>query len=295
MSRTLSAGLTTHLAGRSHTRCNMLLLDLEDGSTVAITDHDNDLTYDIGDGDETYVSGTGILTSNVALSCGLDADNYEVTGPIGDTVTLEAVMGGRFNRAVARLFQVNWKDLTQGAIKLLKGTIAEARVVGGKFTFEIRSDVDRLNQTVGRTLANQCDADFADQVRCFATATEVVGTVTAVTDAMRFTVSFTGSYADDFFNKGTVTALTGDLAGTQPVEIYDWTSAGAITLFAPLVEAPGVGDTFTVRNGCGKSREDCMAHNAIVWFRGFPEIPGSDQVMKPAIPGQGSASGGKGK
>lgn len=273
----------------------MLLLDLEDGTSIGITDHDKDIDYDIGDGTVTYGSGTGILTSNVVLSCGLDADNYEVSGPIGDTVTLDAVLGGRFNRATAKLFQVNWKDLTQGALKILKGSVSEARVEGGKFVFEIRSDVDRLNQTVGRILANSCSADFADGVQCFATATEITGTVTAVTDAMRFTVSFTGTYADDFFNKGTVTALTGALAGTKPVEIYDWTSAGVITLFAPLVEAPAIGDTFTVRDGCGKSRTDCMAHNAILWFRGFPEVPGSDQVLKPAIPGQGSSAGSSGK
>jgi hypothetical protein len=110
---------------------------------------------------------------------------------------------------------------------------------------------------------------------------------------MRFTVSFTGTYADDFFNKGVVIGLTGANEGTT-VEIYDWTAAGAIVLFAPLADAPEIGDTFTVRDGCGKSRADCMAHDAIEWFRGFPEVPGSDQVLKPAIPGQGSG-GGKGK
>lgn len=274
----------------------MLLLTLEDGTEIGITDHDKDLAFDIGSGSITYSSGTGILTSDVSLSCGLDADNFEVRGPIGDTITLEGVIGGRFNRAVAKLFQVNWQDLTQGALKILKGAISEARIEGGEFVFEIRSDVDRLNQAVGRVLANTCDADFADQVRCFATATTVTGTVSAVTDAMRFTVTYTGSYADDFFNKGTVIGLTGENAGTI-VEIEDWAVGGAITLFAPLASTPAVGDTFTVRNGCGKARTDCMAHNAIVWFRGFPEIPGSDQVMKPAIPGQGSAagSGGKGK
>lgn len=288
MSRTLSAGMTTLLASRSHTRCNMLLLDLRDGTSIGITDHDQNLAFDIGDGVVTYDSGTGILASDVSQSCGLDANNYEVTGPIGDTVTLEAVIGGRLDRARARLFQVNWKTLTDGAVKIMAGTVAEARVEGGRFVLEIRDDFDLFNQSVGRTITNNCDADFADQIRCFATATEIVGTVTAVTDAMRFTVSFAGSYANDFFNKGTVEALTGDLAGTLKAEIEDWTSGGAITLFTPLVEAPAIGDTFTVKDGCGKSRADCMVHDAILWFRGYPEIPGSDQILRSTIPGQGN-------
>ena len=289
--RTLGAGLTSHLAGQSHTRCNMLLLSLNDGTSIGVTDHDKDIDYNLTDallGTVTYQAGTGILASDVSLAAGLDADNYEVTGPIGDLVTIEAILGGRFNRAEAWLFQVNWKDTAQGAIKILKGNVSEARLEGGRFVFEVRNDCDRFNQVVGRLIVNNCDADFADGVRCHATAVEVVGTVTAVTDEMRFTVSYTGSYADDFFNIGTVEALTGDLAGTAPVEIHDWTVGGAITLFAPLAERPAIGDTFTVRQGCPKNRAACMAFGAILDFRGFPEVPGSDQILRATIPGQGN-------
>lgn len=266
----------------------MLLLDLVDGTSVGITDHDKPLSYDIGSGVKTYDAGTGILTSNVSLSCGLEADNYEVRGPVSTLVTLDAILGGRFNRARARLFQVNWKDLTQGAIKILAGTISEARIEGGSFVMEIRSDMDFFNQVVGRVISNQCDSDYANGTTCQAVATSIVGTVTAVTDAMRFTVSFAGAYANDFFNKGTVTFLTGALAGTSPIEIEDWTSGGAITLFIPAAEAPAIGATMTIRDGCGKSRADCMAHNAIVWFRGYPEVPGTDQVLRAPIPGEGA-------
>jgi uncharacterized phage protein (TIGR02218 family) len=272
----------------------MLLFDFKDGTRVAITANSRDLVFDVGDGDETYSANTGILPSNISTSCGLDADNYEVTGPITNTAPYrrEDFLGGRWNRARARLFEVNWKERTAGPLKLLAGNVTEARVEGGKFVLEIRSDVDRYNQTVGRVITDQCDADFADQVQCFATATEIVGTVTAVTDGMRFTVSFSGSYADDFFNKGTVEFLTGNLAGTNKIEIEDWTSAGVITLFSPLVEAPAIGDTLTIRQGCfdpatgqTKSRLACMHFGQILNFRGYPEVPGRRALM-PAIPGQ---------
>jgi uncharacterized phage protein (TIGR02218 family) len=285
--RTLTAGMAGHLTGTAHTRCDMLLLDLRDGTSIGITSHDSDLDYDIGDGTVTYDSGTGILASDVSQSCGLEANNYEVTGPLSDIVTLEAVAGGRFDRARARLFQVNWKNLGNGAIKIMAGSVAEARVEGGKFIFEIRDDFDLFNQTVGRLITNGCDADYGD-ARCGATPETVVGTVAAVTSAMQFTVSYAGSFANDYFNKGTVEALTGELAGTLPVEIEDWTVGGAITLFTPLVEAPAIGDTFTVKRGCGKSRADCMERNNILNFRGYPEVPGSDQALRMAIPGQGN-------
>lgn len=282
--------MTAHLAQRAHTRCTMLLLVLRDGTSIGVTNHDKDISFDLGlgGGSVTYSAGTGILTSDVALQAGLDADNYEVTGPLKDTgnFTLERMTGGRFNRARAYLFQVNWRYLSLGAIKLLAGNVSECRVEGGAFVFEIRSDADRFNQTIGRLIVNNCDADYGD-ARCGATPESVVGTVTAVTSAFVFTVSYSGSYADDYFNAGTVEFLTGQLAGTGPVEIQDWTVGGAIEMFMPLVEAPAIGDTATIKRGCGKSRADCMARNNILNFRGFPEVPGSDQVFRPTIPGQG--------
>lgn len=287
MSRTLGGALVSHLATRSHTRCTMLRLDLRDGTSLGVTDHDQDLDFNLGDGSITYRADTGILASDITLTASLDADNYEVRGPIGDVVSIEAILGGRYNRATAKLFQVNHRSLGSGAIKLLKGTVAEARLEGGEFVLEVRSDTDRFNQVIGRNIVNNCDADHGD-ARCGRTPESVVGTVTSVTDAARFSVSFTGSYANGYFDMGTVEFLTGDLAGTAPVEIFSWTAAGAIVTFVPLAEAPQVGDTMNVIRGCGKSRADCMARNNILNFRGFPEVPGSDQVLRATIPGQGN-------
>lgn len=293
MSRTLSAGIAAHISGRSHTRCNMLLLDCRDGTTLGVTDHSGNLAFDIGDGSENYLAGTGILASDIAMTASLETDNYEVRGPITETITRAAILGGKYDRATARLFQVNHKSLGDGAIKLLKGNVAAARVEGGQFILEVRSDMDRFNQVVGRTLTNQCDADFGD-VRCGATPTVITLTITAVTDAMRFTGSFVGSYANDFFNLGKCTPVTGANAGGLPIEIQDWTSGGAVELFMPLPVTPVIGDTFHVQNGCSKARLNsdatiptCLTNNNVVNFRGFPEIPGSDQVLRAAVPGEG--------
>ena len=113
----------------------------------------------------------------------------------------------------------------------------------------------------------------------------VSATVTAVSSGLSFTVSFSGSYADDFYNLGTVEFLTGALAGTARVEIFDWTSAGVITLFVPLAEVPTIGDTLELKQGCPKTRTACRDTFAnVLNFGGFPEVPGSDQVLKSAEP-----------
>jgi len=289
MPRTISAPMATHLAGDAHTRCRMLRLDLKDGTSIGISTHDKPILFDLGDGAILYDPATGILPSAISLSEGFDTDNCEVSGPIADVVTLAAVKGGRFNRARARLFDVNWKALSQGPIRYMGGDVGDARVEGGKFVLTLRSDMDRFNQTIGRILTPYCTADLGD-AQCQATFVSITGTVTAVTDSMRCTVSFAGSYADDFFNAGKVQFTTGALAGTAPVEIFTWTAGGALVLFMPLAAAPQIGDTLTISQGCPKTRDACRdTFNNIEHNRSFPDVPGSDQVLKYPVPGDAAA------
>jgi uncharacterized phage protein (TIGR02218 family) len=293
--RTLSAGLTAHLATRAHTRATMLLLALRNGTFLGVTDHDRDITYNLLGTPVTYRADTGILASDVSLTAGMEADNYEVTGPIADVVTQAEVLGGAYNRARAYLFQVNWKSLSDGAIKILAGNVSEARVEGGKFVFEIRSDFDRFNQVVGKVITNNCPHDFGD-ANCGVVPESTTLTVTSVTDAMRFTGTFTGGpFANDYFNLGTCEPLAGVNAGADKIEIIDWTSGGLVELFMPLAQEPEIGDTFTIKTGCSKARKSddptvrtCLSYDNVVNFGGFPEVPGSDQVLKPTIPGQGN-------
>jgi uncharacterized phage protein (TIGR02218 family) len=299
MGATLSTPFSNHLKGRSHNLCWLLRLDLRDGTVLGFTDHDEVLDFDLGDaaGSVSYRPDLGMQLSNVQTGTGLDAGNFEVTFPIAEAprpVTRAAVAGGRFNRAETRLMRVVWSNLAAGSRNFMLGNTGEWRIEGDKAIAESRDQRDRLNQVIGRQLQNQCDADYADQVQCFATPTEIVGTVTAVASALEFTVSFVGTYANGLFDRGKVIGLTGGNASLV-APIWSWTAAGVIKLFMPLVEAPLVGDTFTVRDGCARTRAACMAHGQILNMRAFPEVPGT-QALKPAIPAQGSSSGGgKGK
>lgn len=297
MTRTLSAGLISHLdvSGKNvtHKLVNMLRLDLRDGTTLAFTDHDETLSFNLGDGSADYEPDTGILPSDLALSTGFAANDMEVSGPIGAVVTRTAVLGGRYDDAVVRFFQVNWSDLTQGAIKLVKGRVVLAEVQGGKFKFTVHSEVTKFAQQVGRVISGYCDATFGDG-RCGLTPVTLSATVSAVTDARQFSVTFSGTKANDFFNKGKVTFSTGPLAGIS-IEVFDFaggTGTGTVSTFLPLPEPPVVGNTLVLTQGCfdvatgtSKTRAACMAFSNIANFRGFPDVPGSDQVLRYPNPG----------
>jgi uncharacterized phage protein (TIGR02218 family) len=279
--RTIGAGLTAHIAQTAHTRCTMLRLDLTDGTSIGITDHDLDLSFDLGDGAITYDAETGIFPSDVTLASGLEADNYEVSGPIGDTVTLAALLGGRFNRARARLFMVNWKSLASGSIPLMAGNVSEARPEGGKFIFEIRSDADRFNQPIGRLITPYCPGDHA--TCCVQIADELATTLSAVVDEFHITVAAAIDPAD--YANGKLWFTGGALAGTLPVEIVGG-SGSTLELFAPLPATPSNGDALTLKEGCDRTRAMCRDRfDNVINFRGFPEVPGSDQVLKVPVPG----------
>lgn len=292
MSRTLTPAMTAALGKRNLRLASMLRLDLADGTTLCFTDHDRPLTFDLGDGAATYYPDTGVIPSDLSLSAGFEADEIEVSGPVVDEatqpwhVTRKAVIGGKFDAATARVFMVDWSALGNGAIKLMQGYVSRGDVAGGRFVLTIRSDISRFEQEVGRVITAYCDADFGD-ARCGATFETETATVTAVTDERRFNVSFAGSFVDGFFNRGTAAFLTGDLAGTRPVEIRSFSAAGVIELFMPLASLPEVGDTLTLRQGCydpatrtSKTRAACMTFGNIANFRGFPDVPGSDQALR---------------
>lgn len=288
MSRSLSGGMAAHIATRAHNRVRMLRIDLADGSTIAVSDHDRPLAFDLGDGAATYSPATGILPSDLALSAGFETDDLEVSGPLVETaieawhVTRAMVLGGRFDDASARFFMVNWKNTGQGAIELLKGYVHKAEVEGGRFKLTVHSEVTKFRQEVGRTITGYCDADFGD-ARCGYTPETLAATVIGVTDARTFDVAFSGTFADDYWNRGTAAFLTGGLAGTRPVEIFDFaggTDAGSLALWADLAEAPQVGDTLTIAQGCEKTRAACLLFDNVANFRGFPDVPGTDQVLR---------------
>lgn len=284
--RSLSPGMATMLAGSSHTLTTMLRLDLVDGSYLAFTDHSEDLLFDLGDGMLLqYVAGVGIIPSDVELPIGLEAGSFEVSGPFGQSITRAHIFGRRLNNARARLFLVDWADLASGFIPLAAGRVGTPKPESGKFSFEVRTDAALLEQVVGDVTTPQCRTYYGSPL-CGKVPESTGAVVTAVTDEMHFNVSFTGDYPDDFFNAGTVEMLTGEMAGTGPQDIHDWTAAGAMILFEGLVGAPAIGDECILKRGCPRARSDCMERQNILNFRGEPDMPGSDRVLRATIPGK---------
>ena len=282
MSRAIPAPVLAALKATEANTATCLMIEAVDGERFGFTTGVTPVTVDLGlgGGSEAFVGG--FTLSSLVLTIGLDASYSEVTGPVNDIFTRAEVHGGRFESAKFWLVEIV-EGLT-GFAPLLAGTVRETRVEGDAWIFELRSEADRFNQEIGDVLTPYCRVDLGSDKCGFALPT-IAATVTAVTDAMRFTVSFSGSYANDYFNLGTVEFLTGALAGTPRMEIFDWTSGGALVLFEPLSQAPQIGDTLNLRRGCDKTVAACVAiQGDAINFRGEPDVPGTENALKAPVP-----------
>jgi uncharacterized phage protein (TIGR02218 family) len=65
------------------------------------------------------------------------------------------------------------------------------------------------------------------------------------------------------------------------VAVRSWdAAAGMLSLFLPALYPVQAGDAFTIRPGCDKSFATCHAKfDNTANFRGFPHVPGTDQVL----------------
>jgi uncharacterized phage protein (TIGR02218 family) len=147
------------------------------------------------------------------------------------------------------------------------------------YVAELRGVTQRLQMTVGEIFTPDCAADLGD-ARCGVdlTAFEESGTVTEVTNATTFETPLT--QATGWYDGGDLTWTGGANAG-QTVVVRNWDAdTGMLSLFLPALYEIQAGDAFIIRPGCDKTFATCQAKfDNAANFRGFPHVPGNDQVL----------------
>lgn len=87
--------------------------------------------------------------------------------------------------------------------------------------------------------------------------------------------------ADDFFNQGVVTWLTGDNAGFESEVQRHQENDGKLTLFEKTPFDIVAGDTFDITVGCDRVGDTCInKFDNLSNFRGFRFSPGTDKIIK---------------
>lgn len=253
-----------------------------DGVTLGFTDHDRTLTFDGTD----FEPGSGFAASEVRSGSDLSVDAQDAQGVLtSDRITETDILDGRWDNAAVEVWRVNWAVSSQRLL-MRRGAIGQIRRGRLAFVAEVRSLAHVLGQTVGRTFQATCDAALGD-ARCGVNleAPAFKGTG-AIIDMMRdraFTASALGGFTSGWFTFGTLDWTSGANVGRRAeVLSHDLVDGVAVlTLLEAPVRAIAGTDTFTIRAGCDKRVATCGTKFAnVAIFRGFPNIPGQDAVLR---------------
>jgi uncharacterized phage protein (TIGR02218 family) len=280
--KSLSPALQAHLDDGTTTLSWCWRISRADGVALGFTDHDRVLAFD---GTE-FEPESGFAASEIRSGSDLAVDAQDATGVLtSDRITETDILDGRWDNATVELWRVNWANTSQRVL-LRRGAVGQIRRGRMAFVAEVRSLAHVLGQTVGRTFQAGCDAALGD-ARCGIDLENAVYKGTGVvTDLLRdraFMASGLAAYDAGWFTSGTITWTSGANAGRiTEVLAHGLTDAIAtLTLLEAPVRVIAEGDSFIARAGCDKRIATCGAKFAnTANFRGFPNIPGQDAVLR---------------
>ncbi|ARJ70737.1 DUF2163 domain-containing protein [Paracoccus contaminans] len=280
--KALQPALQAHLDEGTTTLAWCWRIVRADGVTLGFTDHDRTLTFDGTD----FEPESGFAASEVRSGTDLSVDAQDAQGVLSsDRITETDILDGRWDNASVEVWRVNWAATSQRLL-MRRGAIGQIRRGRLAFVAEVRSLAHVLGQTVGRTFQASCDAALGDArcgVNLEAPAFKDTG---AIIDTLRdraFTASGLGGFTSGWFTFGTLDWTSGANVGRRAeVLSHDLVDGVAIlTLLEAPVRAIAATDTFTIRAGCDKRIATCGTKFANVTnFRGFPNIPGQDAVLR---------------
>jgi len=291
--KSLSPALQAHLDDGTTTLSWCWRISRTDGVALGFTDHDRALSFDSTE----FEPESGFAASEIRSGSDLAVDAQDASGVLtSDRITETDILDGRWDNAGVELWRVNWTDPSQRVL-LRRGAVGQIRRGRMAFIAEVRSLAHVLGQTVGRTFQAGCDAALGD-ARCGINLENGVykgaGVITDLLRDRAFMASGLSAFEAGWFTSGTLTWTSGGNTG-RITEVLAHGLADAIatlTLLEGPVCAIAEGDAFVARAGCDKRIVTCGAKFANTTnFRGFPNIPGQDAVLRYASQ-DGSHEGG---
>lgn len=279
----ISSALNTHISGEVTTLATCWKLKRRDNTILGFTNLDRDIIFE----SVTYKAATGFTPSAIENTSTLSVDNLDVEGMLSSvSITENDVLAGKYDFAEIEIFQVNYNDLSQGALKLRRGWLGEVSLYKQQFIAEVRGLTQRLSQTIGELYSPSCRATLGDN-RCkvvLSTHT-VTGSVTSSTSNQEF-IDSTRTEASGLFTFGTITFTNGANNGLSmelKEYLYSSGTGGKIILALPMPYIVAAGDTYSLTKGCDKTIETCFSRfNNVINFRGEPSVPGLDRMLETA-------------
>ena len=159
----LPANMTTQAATGSTTWAKCCLIKTNDGALIGLTEHDRELTINLGDGNGpvTYTPADAVELSDGRISTDLSVDNVDAEGGIEDArIEADDIHRGRYEDGEVTMFEVDWSDPSSGQKIHFKGVMGEAETLGDTFVIEIRSLTTFFERTINQRITQSCRKSF---------------------------------------------------------------------------------------------------------------------------------------
>jgi len=253
--RNMSAALFAHLQGDTLTTANCVRLARTDGVVMAWTDCNIPLTFD----GMTYAASDGVGLRNLKAAAGTGVDNMEtVLLLMPGGITEDGIRAGLYDNAPVTLSLVNWADLSQGSLTLLRGRVGEITLTDGQCVAEVRSLSQLLQQQIGDVTSPSCRVRRLGDAQCkvdmtrfrFARMLTALGGSASGQPAQALTQTNCGGgaaapFGADAGSSGGGTGSTGNavattgVTGAAPADVYQTSRYGKTFSYALSGYTPG--------------------------------------------------------
>lgn len=179
--RTISSAMLGYLHANVRTLNTCWAVTRTDGNVFFFTDRDAPILYS----GNLYQPAGGFSASALSTNSNLSVANMEANALFDGSVKQHDIQAGVWDLATIVIFLVNANDVGAGQVTLTGGTFGEFKLANGKYTVELRSLAQVMQQGYGQFYSPTCRATFGDS-RCLIsgglgplTFTGTVGTVTS--------------------------------------------------------------------------------------------------------------------
>ncbi len=163
--------MATHIAQETTAFATVWRVTRKDLTVFTYTDHDVDIITDVDDpagqtSPLTYIAKIGFTRTTLTSSGAMNVDSVDMLSHIdGASLTEQDLRAGKWDHATVEMYLVNFLSVTDGVIKLRKGTLGEMSLKDDIYFAEFRSLTQSLAQVIGERATPGCRANLGD-ARC---------------------------------------------------------------------------------------------------------------------------------
>lgn len=276
--RIMANNLRKHLRSEVTTLASCCGVTLRSGKWLGFSDYESDLVIN----GKLYRASNAPTLTAIEITSGMAVDNLEIEAALdSEFISKEDLLAGVYDYAYIEILLVNYLAQEDGAIVLKAGYIGEVRLDNERFVAEIRGLSQKLSASLGEQYSPLCRTNLGSkECKVDLESRKQRGRVEKPISNARFIVDNIKEQKWQYRNG--LLEFTNGYNQNLIYQIKEF-NQGEITLLFAATKSIKSGDRFVISPGCDKKFTTCCGiYDNALNFRGEPDIPGLDEILKTA-------------